>query len=165
MARYFPAIVEKANEGFGVFFPDLPGCTSAGATVQEAALSAEEALQAHIDLSVEHGEPIPEPTPLDRIATDPDVIEVARILVQADPSGRAVPVNITIGKKRRNGTSYPRPTPKECRHFGDQSPRAGVAFSDFGDPSLQRHPGQKLLAINPEKRCPTSMPSPATHAR
>ena len=51
MARYFPAIIEKASEGYGVFFPDLPGCTSAGATIQEAALNAEEALQAHIDLA------------------------------------------------------------------------------------------------------------------
>ncbi len=96
MACYFPAIVEKASDGFGVFFPDLPGCTSAGATVQEAALNAEEALQAHIDLSIEHGEAIPEPSPLDRITTDPDVTEVARILVRAEPPGRAVRVNITI---------------------------------------------------------------------
>ena len=51
MARHFPAIIEKASEGYGVFFPDLPGCTSAGATIQEAALNAEEALQAQIDLA------------------------------------------------------------------------------------------------------------------
>lgn len=64
MARYYPAIIEPAAEGFGVFFPDLPGCTSAGATVQEAACNAEEALQAHIDLAAEHGEAIPEPSEL-----------------------------------------------------------------------------------------------------
>jgi predicted RNase H-like HicB family nuclease len=96
MPRYFPAIVEKASAGFGVFFPDLPGCTSAGETVQDAALKAEEALQAHIDLSVEHGDAIPEPSVLDRIVVDPDVVEVARILVRAEPPGRAVRVNITI---------------------------------------------------------------------
>jgi predicted RNase H-like HicB family nuclease len=96
MPRYFPAIVEKASDGFGVFFPDLPGCTSAGTTIQDAALQAEEALQAHIDLSVEHGDPIPEPSALDQIVVDPDVIEVARILVRAEPPGRAVRVNITI---------------------------------------------------------------------
>lgn len=96
MARYFPAIVEKSSDGFGVFFPDLPGCTSAGATIQDAALNAEEALQAHIDLSAERGDVIPEPSPLDRIAADPDVIEAARILVRADTPGRAVRVNITM---------------------------------------------------------------------
>lgn len=94
--RYFPAIVEKSSDGYGVFFPDLPGCTSAGATLQEAALNAEEALQAHIELSMEHGEPIPEPSTLDQIAADPDVVEAARILVRADPPGRTVRVNITM---------------------------------------------------------------------
>jgi predicted RNase H-like HicB family nuclease len=44
MARYFPAIIEKASDGFEVFFPDLPGCTNAGATLPGGALNAEEAL-------------------------------------------------------------------------------------------------------------------------
>ena len=94
--RYLPAIIERASEGYGVFFPDLPGCTSAGATLHEAALNAEEALQAHIDLSVEHGDAIPEPSRLDQIAVDPEVAEAARILVRAEPPGRAVRVNITM---------------------------------------------------------------------
>ena len=94
--RYFPAIIEKSSDGYGVFFPDLPGCTSAGATMQEAALNAEEALQAHINLSVEHGDAIPEPSTLGQIAVDPDVVEAARVLVRADPPGRTVRVNITM---------------------------------------------------------------------
>jgi predicted RNase H-like HicB family nuclease len=94
--RYFPAIVEKSSDGYGVFFPDLPGCTSAGATLQEAALNAEEALQAHIELSMEHGDPIPEPSTLDEITVDADVAEAARILIRADPPGRTVRVNITM---------------------------------------------------------------------
>ena len=94
--RYFPAIVEKSSDGYGVFFPDLPGCTSAGTTVQEAALNAEEALQAHIELTMEHGEAIPEPSTLDEIEVDADVVEAARILVRADPPTRTVRVNITM---------------------------------------------------------------------
>ena len=94
--RYFPAIVEKSSDGFSVFFPGLPGCTSAGGTLQEAALNAEEALQAHLELSLEHGEPIPPPSTLDAIAIDPDIREAASILVRADPPGRVVRVNITL---------------------------------------------------------------------
>jgi predicted RNase H-like HicB family nuclease len=96
MARHFPAIVEKAASGYGVFFPDLPGCTSAGDSVQEAALAAEDALQAHIDLAAEHGEAIPDPSHLDDIVVDADVVEIARILVRVDPPGRSVRVNITL---------------------------------------------------------------------
>ena len=96
MVRYYPAIVEQAKDGFGVYFPDLPGCTSAGASVQEAARNAEEALQAHIDLTAEHGETLPDPSALDGLAIDPDVVEVARILVRAEMPGRSVRVNITL---------------------------------------------------------------------
>ena len=96
MARYYPAIIEKAADGYGVYFPDLPGCTSAGATVQEAALNAEEALQAHIDLAAEHRESVPEPSSLDTIIVEPDVIVAARVLIRADPPRRAVRVNITM---------------------------------------------------------------------
>lgn len=93
----YPAIVENAAEGFAVFFPDRPGCTTAGATVQDAALNAEEALQAHIDLSVEHvdlsmeqGDAIQGPSAVDRTAVDPAVVEVARLLVLTEPLRRRV---------------------------------------------------------------------------
>jgi predicted RNase H-like HicB family nuclease len=33
--------------GYSVFFPDIPGCTSGGDTLREAALNAEEALAGH----------------------------------------------------------------------------------------------------------------------
>ena len=87
MARYYPAIVEPAAEGFAVFFPDVPGCTSSGATVQEAARNAVEALQARLDLAVEHGEANPPPSELDAIKAEPDVVEAARILVRVELPG------------------------------------------------------------------------------
>ena len=90
MARYYPAIVEPAANGFGVFFPDVPGCTSAGATVQEAARNAGEALPAHLDLAAEHGEAIPEPSELDAIKAESDVVEAARVLVRVETPGRSV---------------------------------------------------------------------------
>jgi predicted RNase H-like HicB family nuclease len=96
MAIYYPAIIEAAAEGFGVFFPDLPGCTTAGATMQDAARNAEEALQAHIDLATEHHETVPRPSEIDAIVVDPDVREAARILVRVEQPGRSVRVNITL---------------------------------------------------------------------
>jgi predicted RNase H-like HicB family nuclease len=96
MVRYYPAIIEQAKHGFGVFFPDLPGCTSAGASLQEAARNAEAALQAHIDVTAEHGETLPDPSDLDSIVSDSGIVEVGRILVRADLPGRSVRVNITL---------------------------------------------------------------------
>lgn len=94
--QYFPAIIEKAKKGFGVFFPDLPGCTSFGKTVEEAARNAEEALRGHLLLMIEDGDRIPKQRPLDKIDHDPDVKEAGRILVRADLPGKAVRLNISL---------------------------------------------------------------------
>lgn len=95
-AVYYPAIVERAKQGYSVFFPDLPGCTSAGATIDEAALNAEEALSGHLIVSAQYGDGIPVPTPLEQFKRDPEVEEVARILVRAERPGRAKRINITM---------------------------------------------------------------------
>lgn len=80
---YYPAIVERSSDGFSVFFPDLPGCVSAGRTLQEAAHNAEEALVGHLVVSAEHGDAIPDPSELEAVQVDSDIDEVARILVRA----------------------------------------------------------------------------------
>jgi predicted RNase H-like HicB family nuclease len=93
---FSPATIERGRRGYGVFFPDLPGCTSAGDTVTEAALNAEEALAGHILVSEEYGEPLPDPSALDALPRDPDVDEVARLLVRGERKGKAVRINITL---------------------------------------------------------------------
>jgi predicted RNase H-like HicB family nuclease len=95
MARYYPAIVEADADGFSVFFPDVPGCTSGGATLQEAARNAEEALQAHLDLIQEHGEPVPDPSELDTAGADPDIRIAARLLVRAE-TVKSKPVRVNV---------------------------------------------------------------------
>lgn len=59
--RFYTAIIEKAKDGFGVFFPDLPGCTSFGKTVEAAAANAYSAAQAHVALAREYGDEIASP--------------------------------------------------------------------------------------------------------
>ena len=93
---HYPAIIERADNGFSVFFPDLPGCVSAGVTMQEAALGAEKALSGHLAIMAQYGDPIPEPSSIDAIARDPDVDEAARVLVRGDRPGRAVRVQVSI---------------------------------------------------------------------
>lgn len=94
--RYYPALIERAADGFGVFFPDLPGCTSFGKTVQEAARNAEEGLQGHLEVSAEHGEPIPEPSDLDALRIDADIDEAARVLVRTEVPGQSVQIDVTL---------------------------------------------------------------------
>lgn len=96
--RYYPAVIEEGDGTFGVFFPDLDGCTSAGDTVAEAATNAAEALGGHLRLMVRDGDPLPEPGGIDQWPADPEVIEACRVLVpvNVDIPGRAVRVAVTI---------------------------------------------------------------------
>jgi predicted RNase H-like HicB family nuclease len=93
---HYPAIIERTGTGYSVFFPDLPGCTSAGDTLQNAALGAEEALSGHLAVSIEDGDVIANPTDLDAIERDPEVDEVGRILVRGERPGRAVRIQVSI---------------------------------------------------------------------
>lgn len=92
----YPAIVERAGSGYSVFFPDLPGCTSAGRTISEAMLNAEEALGGHLLVAAQHGDAVAGPSDMEDVRSDPEVDEVARILVRAEAPGRAVRINITL---------------------------------------------------------------------
>ena len=94
--RHYLAVIERAADGYGVFFPDLPGCTSGGSTLEEAAINAEEALRGHVEVSIEEGQALPAPSGLDDMHVDPEVDEATRLLVRVDMPGATVRVNITV---------------------------------------------------------------------
>ena len=96
MQRFYVAIIEKAKSGFGVFFPDLPGCTSFGKTLEEASRNAFTAAQAHIALSLEHGDKLVTPRAPDEIPHDRDVNEKARLLIPVELGEEPVRVNISL---------------------------------------------------------------------
>lgn len=97
MPQYIAIIHKDADSDFGVSFPDLPGCVSAGADLDEAQAMAAEALALHLEGLAADGEPIPPPSPLTRIMADPENRDGVAIVVTV-PSApvRAVRVNITL---------------------------------------------------------------------
>jgi predicted RNase H-like HicB family nuclease len=54
-------VVEKAENNYGAYAPDVPGCVSTGATVEETLRNFQEALEFHLEGTLEGGEPLPEP--------------------------------------------------------------------------------------------------------
>ena len=57
---HFPIVIHKdAGSGYGVTVPDLPGCFSAGDTLDEAVESAHEAIACHVEGLLMDGEAIP----------------------------------------------------------------------------------------------------------
>lgn len=62
----YPILVEEGTDStaFGVVVPDLPGCFSAGDTLDEAVEAAKEAAAAWIDAALDRGMPVPAPSSL-----------------------------------------------------------------------------------------------------
>ena len=57
----YNVVIEKGEESFGAWVPELPGCVAIGDSEAEALQLLAEALPDHIDLMKKHGEPIPAP--------------------------------------------------------------------------------------------------------
>ena len=60
--RRYAVVIEKTENGYGAYVPDLPGCLAAGDTYTETEQLIREAIPFHIQGMVEHGDPIPEPS-------------------------------------------------------------------------------------------------------
>ena len=54
-------VIEKANDNFSAYLPDIPGCVATGKTKEEARQNILEALSLHLEGLREDGLPIPPP--------------------------------------------------------------------------------------------------------
>jgi predicted RNase H-like HicB family nuclease len=72
---HYVAIVEDAGPetAVGVWFPDLPGCFSAGDSPDEALRNAAEAIQLYADELAERGKGLPPPRSLTDLKRDPEI--------------------------------------------------------------------------------------------
>jgi predicted RNase H-like HicB family nuclease len=74
---HYVAIIEDAgpDHAIGVWFPDLPGCTSAGDDVDEALRNAPEALELYAESFAADGKPMPRPRTLTELRADPEIAD------------------------------------------------------------------------------------------
>jgi predicted RNase H-like HicB family nuclease len=56
----FLVVIEKANDNYSAYAPDLPGCVATGSTREEVERNIHEALQMHVQGMREDKEAIPE---------------------------------------------------------------------------------------------------------
>jgi predicted RNase H-like HicB family nuclease len=97
----YPILIEPGDDthAFGVTVPDLPGCFSAGDTLDETLINAEEAVAAWIDATLDDGHAIPRASDLASL-TVPAGWVVG--LISVDPSlldDTAERVNVTIPRR------------------------------------------------------------------
>lgn len=73
--RFIAFVHKEPDSCYGVSFPDVPGCTSAGDTLDEALANAIDALSGHIRMMQADGDTLPSPRTLEEISADPVAAE------------------------------------------------------------------------------------------
>lgn len=61
MSRYL-IVIENAGSNYSAYSPDLPGCVTTGATVEETKKNMEEAIEFHLEGLRQEGLPVPAPS-------------------------------------------------------------------------------------------------------
>ena len=96
----YPVVLHKdPNSDYGVTVPDLPGCFSAGETIDDALTEVVEAIECHIEGLLIDGEPVPSPTSIETHRDDPDYADGVWALVTVDISklsGKTTQVDVTV---------------------------------------------------------------------
>ncbi len=58
----YAIVIEKAEQNYSAYVPDLPGCIATGETVAEVEASLHEAIAAHLEGLREDEQPVPQPS-------------------------------------------------------------------------------------------------------
>ena len=99
----YPVVLHKdPSSDYGVTVPDLPGCFSAGETVDEALVEAVAAIECHIEGLLIDEEPIPVPKHIEHHRNNPDYVDGIWAMVSVDLSklsGKTKRVNITVPER------------------------------------------------------------------
>jgi predicted RNase H-like HicB family nuclease len=102
VARYIALIRKEPETAFGVSFPDLPGCVTAGSSLDEALAMAREALELHLEGLAAEGYEIPAARTLEAIMADRENVDaVAAVVEAATPRPPVERLNITLDQRLR----------------------------------------------------------------
>lgn len=97
----FVVAIEPGDKkhAFGVAVPDLPGCYSAGDTLDEAMANAREAIELWLETVIDDGLPVPQPKPLAAHQANPEYAGWIWAVIGVDLaslSDKVERVNITL---------------------------------------------------------------------
>jgi predicted RNase H-like HicB family nuclease len=120
----YPIAIEPATAttAWGVLVPDLPGCFSAGDTMEHAMVQAEDAVTAWIETALDAGQPIPAPSSIEDLrAAHGELKGWLWALVKVDPA-------MLDDTLERVNISLPR---RVLHRLDAQASRAGETRSGF----------------------------------
>ncbi|MGR6871195.1 type II toxin-antitoxin system HicB family antitoxin [Pseudomonas sp. HK3] len=97
----YPIAIERGNntEAYGVIFPDVDGCFSAGDDLDEAVKNAKEALEGFLELCAEDGDDLPKPSKLEDHQDNPEYQGFIWAFIEVDITpylGKSQKINVTL---------------------------------------------------------------------
>lgn len=97
----FPIVIESGdkNTAYGVIVPDLPGCFSAGDTLEEAIDNTKEAISLWIETELDEGHSIPAVSSAECVVNNPEYKHNLFAIVDVDLaqlSDKVTRINITL---------------------------------------------------------------------
>lgn len=149
----YPVVIHKDKKsGYGVTVPDLPGCFSAGETIEEALEMAREAIECHLEGMLKDADPLPRPRSIEAHRNDPDYRGGVWALVPvalAGVSGKTKRINITMPERTL------RQIDSAARNEGDSRSgfllRAALDYISAATPSsapqARSHRGRRKTAV------------------
>ena len=99
----YPVVIHRDRDSdYGVTAPDLPGCFTAGRTLDEALAMAREAVELHLEGLIEQGQTVPRPGDIDRYKDDPQYKGGTWAVVSISPADlriKAKRINVSIPER------------------------------------------------------------------
>ncbi|MBS97176.1 MAG: type II toxin-antitoxin system HicB family antitoxin [Oceanospirillaceae bacterium] len=96
----YPVVIhQEGNSAYGVTVPDLPGCFSAGDTLEEAIGNVNEAIDLQLETLVEDGEDIPQASQLEELTHQEEYSGGVWFMIEVDLTrymGQIDRLNITL---------------------------------------------------------------------
>jgi predicted RNase H-like HicB family nuclease len=98
----YAVVIDGEPDAFGLWVPDMPGCSSMGESVDGVLLKAQEALRIWAEDAAADGEALPVPRSFEEVGKDPEVaaalkegaaLAIVPLLIE---SGRAVKANLSL---------------------------------------------------------------------
>jgi predicted RNase H-like HicB family nuclease len=97
MTVKYAAVMEQADAGgFGVWFPDFPGCVSQGDDLVTAARAARLALTARLAAMADDGETVPRATPAEAVELPQDVLSYVFLVETDAPASKTAHVRLNV---------------------------------------------------------------------
>jgi len=101
-ATRYVVVVDGKPGAYGMYVPDIPGCTSMGDTIADLLANAQEALQLWAEDAINSKESLPKPRSIEAIRKDPEVARdlaaggVLAVVPLVMETGRPVKANLSL---------------------------------------------------------------------